>query len=87
MREAFGWADVPCAGAGILPPCSGHRAGHQHRADAPHEPRKRSQGADPTDPAQAIPLCFDGHRWVHDHPRQASELRTAAGRPFLILAD
>jgi hypothetical protein len=81
MREAFGYGPVPCHGAGLLPPCPNW----WHRADAPHEPRKRSQGADPTDPAQAMPLCFAGHRWVHDHPAMAAQLRTRDGRAFLLL--
>lgn len=81
MHGAYGWK-ADCVGRAILPACPTR----PHPAATAHEPGKRSQGADPTDPAQAIPLCAVGHRWVHDHPRAASGLRTAAGVPFLILS-
>jgi hypothetical protein len=82
MILAYGY--VPdCEGRGILPVCPPANATYRHVADDAHEPAKRSQGADPTDPAQAIPVCRDGHDWIHDHPAQASQLRTRQGRPFL----
>jgi hypothetical protein len=56
-----------------------------HPYDDFHEPVRRSQGADPTDSAQVIPLCRAAHDWVHANPRKASERVTAAGRPFLVL--
>lgn len=80
MREHFG-PRPDCWGEGILPTCPRR----PHRADTSHEPGKRSQGADPADPAQAIPVCDDGHRWIHDHPAAASGLSARDGRPFLIL--
>ena len=36
-------------------------------ADDLHEPGKRSQGADPTDPEQVIPLCRACHDHIHTH--------------------
>jgi hypothetical protein len=73
----------PCYGRGILPPwvCPPW----PHDATTGHEPRRRSQGADPTDPAEIIPLCTDGHGWVHDHPAEASRLRAPNGLPFMVL--
>jgi hypothetical protein len=79
MHDAYGWK-ADCRGRGIIPVCPTR----PHPAATAHEPGKRSQGADPTDPAQAIPVCEVGHRWIHDHPAQATELHTAAGQPFLI---
>lgn len=35
------------------------------RADDAHEPGMRSRGADPTDPAQAIPVCRACHDRIH----------------------
>lgn len=80
MRDAFGWKP-DCAGRGIIPHCPVW----PHPADTAHEPGKRSQGADPTDPAQAIPLCDDSHAWVHGNPATAAGLSTRDGVPFLIL--
>jgi hypothetical protein len=80
MSERYG-PHPDCHGRGIIPACPIW----PHFADDAHEPRKRSQGADETDPDQGIPLCRRGHDWVHDHPRQASELQAADGRAFLIL--
>jgi hypothetical protein len=76
---------------GRYPDCAGLVAGvpacpnWTHGATDGHEPRKRSQGADPTDPQQVIPLCRRAHRWVHDHPADAARLRTGTGQPLLIL--
>lgn len=39
-----------------------------------HEPGKRSQQADPTDPEQCIALCGSHHEWIHAHPRLAAFL-------------
>jgi hypothetical protein len=39
-----------------------------------HEPGHRSQGADPTDPSQAVCLCRGCHDWVHAHPLIAKAL-------------
>jgi hypothetical protein len=39
-----------------------------------HEPARRSQGADPTDPDQCVLLCRQHHSWVHAHPAQSYEL-------------
>ena len=39
-----------------------------------HEPAKRSQGADSTNPDECICLCRTHHRWVHDHPAAATIL-------------
>ena len=79
MIEAYGY--VPdCRGEGILPACPRR----PHTADDAHEPAKRSQGADPTDPAQAIPVCRPGHDWIHAHPAEAAQLRARDGRAFLL---
>ena len=45
-----------------------------------HEPAKRSQGADPLDPAQCVTLCRGHHGWVHDHPREAKAMGLLEGR-------
>jgi hypothetical protein len=74
-----------CEGRGILPVCPPHNSSYRHVADDAHEPGKRSQGADPTDPTQALPVCRTGHDWIHAHPAEAAKLSTRAGRPFLIL--
>jgi hypothetical protein len=47
-----------------------------------HEPEKRSQGADETDPEQCIALCAFHHRWVHDHPRLAALLGLLGSKKF-----
>ena len=39
-----------------------------------HEPRHRSQGADPTDPDQCVAICRAHHDWAHTHPIQAKLL-------------
>jgi len=81
------------AAFGQHPDCAGLVAGVPacprwvHGAHDAHEPRKRSQGADATDPAQMIPLCRLAHRWVHDHPALAARLRTSDGRALLLLSD
>jgi hypothetical protein len=80
LLETFGYKP-DCEGWTRLPVCPINR----HAADDGHEPVRRSQGADPADPAQVIPLCRAAHDWVHANPRKASERYTAAGRPFLVL--
>jgi hypothetical protein len=80
LLEAFGYKP-DCAGWTRIPVCPIYR----HSADDGHEPRRRSQGADPTNPAEVIPLCRAAHDWVHDNPKAASERTTADGRPFLAL--
>jgi hypothetical protein len=37
-----------------------------------HEPGMRSRGADICDPAQCVCLCWPCHRWIHDHPADAT---------------
>lgn len=39
-----------------------------------HEPGLRSHGADPTDPAQAVCVCYRHHTFAHAHPRLAQVL-------------
>ncbi len=39
----------------------------------PHERIPRSQGGSIVDPENLIGLCRYCHRWVHAHPRQATE--------------
>ncbi len=39
-----------------------------------HEPGKRSQGADPTDPDQCVALCRTHHRLVHANPQLGASL-------------
>jgi hypothetical protein len=82
LLEAFGYKP-DCAGWTRIPVCPIWR----HAADDGHEPTRRSQGADPADPAQVIPLCRAAHDWVHDNPRKASERFTAQGRPFLVFTN
>ena len=49
-----------------MPPCDGP-------LDV-HEPRHRSQGADPTDPDQCVTLCRAHHDLVHNLPVTAKDL-------------
>lgn len=37
-----------------------------------HEPGMRSRGADICDPDQCVCLCWPCHRWIHDHPAEAT---------------
>ena len=39
-----------------------------------HEPGHRSQGADPTDPSQAVAICRGHHDFVHQNPIVAKAL-------------
>jgi hypothetical protein len=78
MIEAFG-VKPDCAGWKLIPACPRD----PHPADVPHEPGMRSHGADPTDPEQAIPLCADGHEWVHANPAHARRICAPDGRAFL----
>lgn len=41
-------------------------------ADDAHEPGMRSRGADPTDPAQAIPVCRHCHGEIHRNVAEAT---------------
>lgn len=52
--------------AGKVPSCGG-------RLDV-HEPGHRSQGADPTDPAQCVLVCRLHHDYVHNWPLLASAI-------------
>lgn len=74
--DCAGSSRIPAAGCPIYP----------HPADDGHEPRKRSQGADPADPSQVIPLCRAAHDWVHANPANAAGRYTRDGRAFLILS-
>ena len=40
---------------------------------SPHHIKPRSKGIDHS-PKNLLDLCFDCHRWVHDHPKEAKEL-------------
>jgi hypothetical protein len=82
LLETFGYYPL-CAGWKIIPAC----VPWQHHAEDGHEPRKRSQGADPTDPQQVIPVCRRAHDWIGEHPAEAARLRARDGRVFLLLAD
>jgi hypothetical protein len=79
-RERYG-VRPDCWTEGIVPACPRW----PHRAETGHEPARRSQGADETDPAQGFPICDLGHRWIHDHPAEAARLRTRDGRALLVL--
>lgn len=48
-------------------PCEAQLAGCAYTGTEHHEPGKRSQGADPTDPAQMIWVCRLCHSWIHEH--------------------
>jgi len=56
------WEVVPLF-AEQLPVCGG-------QLDV-HEPKHRSQGADPTDPDQCVAICRVHHDFAHAHPRFA----------------
>lgn len=75
MGERFdvGWPGSP---VWLHPVCG-------QRADDLHEPGKRSQGADITNPAQVIPLCREHHRWTHEHPAEAAKLGLLHSRKVL----
>src|SRR5687767_8919820 len=64
MLAAFG-ENPRCQAMYFSPDCKGW-------ADDAHEPRMRSRGADPTDPAQAIPVCRECHRRIHAEPALAT---------------
>ena len=44
------------------------------RADDLHEIVSRARGGSVTDPENTIPLCREHHRWVTEHPLEATEL-------------
>lgn len=48
---------------------------HGHMGDRPacelHEPLMRSHGGSIVDEANAVPVCRECHRQIHDHPAQS----------------
>lgn len=68
MRARMGcefWNRTPFNIPAGIPRCSG--------ADVLHHIRRLSQGGARMDEANVARLCWDHHRWVHDHPAQAKE--------------
>lgn len=45
----------------------------RHAGEHPHHLRLRSQGG-PDDLSNGLWVCFDAHRWIHDHPEAAERL-------------
>lgn len=48
-------------------PCEAQIEGCAYTGTEHHEPGKRSQGADPTDPAQMIWVCRPCHSHIHEN--------------------
>lgn len=64
-----------CAAGELLPEvCTGW-------AEHVHEPLTRARGGSIIDPANAVPICGACHRWVHDHPAQATALGLLRSSP------
>lgn len=39
-----------------------------------HEPHTRARGGDILDLANTLTVCRSCHNWIHDHPKDATEL-------------
>lgn len=60
------------------PYCEACPALRPHEEENPwtdmHEVLTRGRGGDPTDPGNIMCLCSPCHKWVTEHPREATEL-------------
>jgi hypothetical protein len=67
----------------VLHPTGSDRAvvvdrGCRNRSVHIHEIKSRARGGSILDERNTIPVCFDHHRWIHDHPDEASQLGVLA---------
>lgn len=59
---------------GLRPFCEARLFGCQVRTEHIHEPLTRARGGSIVDPENAMALCANCHRILHDHPALACEI-------------